>query len=109
MFEILVDNYVLPLVISILAGIFLLPISKFLVSSKIIKSSNQDYSKYSGVWYGIHISKIDRINKQVVSKHRYDLKVLDSGNIKGLFFDYLAEVEPWEYDISGRVTPGGII
>ena len=109
MFEVLVDNYVLPLFISILAGIFILPISKLLISSKIIKSSNPDYPKYSGVWYGIHLSKIDRTDKQVISKHKYDIKVLDSGNIKGLFFDYLAEAEPWEYDISGQVIPGGII
>jgi hypothetical protein len=53
------------------------------LTGKADKKPTSDYSKYSGIWYGIHISRSGRTDKKVISKHKYDIQVTKGGKLIG--------------------------
>ena len=93
----------------ILTGLSVWFIQRKLEEKKVVKLLRSEYSRYSGKWFGIHLSKIGKNNKRVVSRHSYMINVSKRGDIQGEFLDYLSEDEPWKYIIHGKVIPGGLI
>lgn len=70
-----------------------------------VSAKRMSFSKYSGKWYGGHLTKSSGIGGPIVSGHTYDLTASDDGTISGTVMDVVCEEgmeRKREYRIEGQ-------
>lgn len=98
----IITNIYSQVLITFFTALFLILLSKF-------SSQNYKYQKFSGKWYGIHMTKTKKVDGFIISKHLYYFIVNKHGKIQGEFFDFIPNEKPKPYLIEGKLIPNGIV
>jgi hypothetical protein len=97
-----IKNVVIP-VFCLVAGGLLLK----LIENQNIFGTHANYSRLSGQWYGVHISKNQKTGALALSRHDYELKINKKGEISGTMNDRLSDLTT-KWTVKGYAFPGGI-
>jgi hypothetical protein len=101
------ETFILPIITALIGGL-----AVYFVIEKINKSKkpqiNQNLSKYSGRWYGLHYTRKDPSGELTLSQHEYDLKITRSGKISGNTTDSIKS-PPINFEINGLLSGAGLV
>ena len=92
---------------SVVTGVIVWYVTTVLPEKRLQKHIKFDFSKLSGHWEGIHLSRDYSKGGTFISRHSYDLGFSSGGKIKGTY-EELGAAHPYTFDVEGVMRSGEI-